>query len=183
MAKKRLVPKDSPSFFVVQPDQKTNPKPKRSSRKKMVESLDDRPEVSLKYLLEFFNEMEFNCEPLNNESFLVINDEMQAVTLHLHEEFHLISVGIPLKFKSGLTKSKKLDWLNIQMTEFPFIRLGLNDDGTALMSFEYLYLHTFDEATFIGMFAMVVGLMYEVLEIGEQSVLKKMPRFTPDDFE
>lgn len=183
MAKKRAGSKETPSFVVVQPQEKGRPKPKKSSKNETIKSLVERPEVTLEFLMELFLGLDFKIQRLSDDSFIAIDPEMQALTVQINDEFQLICLGGPLEFKSGILKSRKLAWINSEMLNYPFIRICLEDDGTATMSFEYLYVHTFDELTFIGMMSMVLNIMYQIYSSGEETVLKNIPRFTPEDFE
>lgn len=177
MARKKTTPMDAPSFFVVQSENERKLPPTRASKKPGNSSRNSFPKIDQKELIELFHEMDFQCEKLDKRIFFVISPKELPVQVVLEKEAAMIVFTLPLLFKPGISKIRKYEFINQQMSINPFVRMSIDEDSDGIISFEYLYAFVFDSIAFCSMYSIFKDIGHEILNIGLNDGLIDMPKF------
>jgi len=173
MAKKReKPPAEPPQLSVVGADvENKQPAPNITNAQKMTMA----PEKLLtpEYVYQLMRRQGYHCTWMNQHTFVAMDHEGGKLTVQTNREFYLISLSLPLPFHQDWPREKKLDWINGQMENYPFIRILLKDFGDGLMSIDYSFLHSFEERNFMGIVRLAIYIMSNIYKTDQGRALRK----------
>ncbi|MEI7922320.1 MAG: hypothetical protein WCJ40_10460 [Planctomycetota bacterium] len=126
---------------------------------------------SVKKFIKIFESCGFDCNNVDEDSFCISIKNTASQFVLIHENLRIASINIVLVTLPNVTEAKKMMWMNLQMLNFPLVRITLDQAGIIIASMDYLYMFEVDEMYLMTLVSTLDSIVHEIYSRNDDNIL------------
>lgn len=126
---------------------------------------------SVKKFIKIFESCGFDCNEADKDSFCISIKNTASQFVLIHENLRIASINIVLVTLPKVTEAKKLKWMNLQMLNFPLVRITMDHAGIIIASIDYLHVFEVDEMYFMSLVSTLDSIVHEIYSRNDDNIL------------